>query len=179
MNAIAIDMGSFKAVIVNYCQSFIRIISSSSSTLYYSISFLVCSYVIRWSRSRMNTLVHLDQMPQTLAALPAIMVCQATLTDRKWALALPLILQKINWETTNKHFEDLISTFFEGIWTIIWGWQVCLMRKEARLVWSESGPEISRKLWLKWVENVVSRRIFTCHGRLPRAKRNYNAKREL
>ena len=52
-------------------------------------SFPGCSYVIRWSRSRMNNLVHFDQIPPENGCISShygFAVCLATLIDGKWLL---------------------------------------------------------------------------------------------
>ena len=62
-------------------------------------------------RSRMNTLVHFDEMRQNLGAFGSHYGFHSWLGNaklRKMTVALALILQKMNGEIENKHFEDLI-----------------------------------------------------------------------
>ena len=92
----------------------------------------------------MKTLVHFDQMRPEIWCISSHYGFHGLLGNanrRKMTDALAIILQKINWETKRKTFWGPYFHLFEGIWTIIWGWQICLMWKQARFVWSENGPK--------------------------------------
>ena len=71
---------------------------------------------IRWSRSRMNTLVYFDQICPENGQICSHYGFHGLLGNAnrwKMAVALALILQKIIWEIKNKYFEDLIWTFLK------------------------------------------------------------------
>ena len=76
-----------------------------------STSFPGCSYVIRCSRSRMNTLVHFDEMrPESGCIWKPLWISQLARQRQTTenGRCSGLILHKMNGEIENKHFEDLI-----------------------------------------------------------------------